>query len=215
MTENYVSAHFAGISRFNGTDFFYLKRTLKMFLFCAAGLAAGIVLASLFPCSETELKALGNAHFCTFFDGLSAIRCVKNAVRFALADMLSVIITAFFGFTMLACGCSAVMLIFRGAQFGYCFCSLLPLSHMMTGGARALALFALAKLLILAALVFAASEAEGFSYFFRDSYGKRPRTLKGIIPLRYAVMSASTAGFTVLVNTLYLLFIHFQDISML
>lgn len=215
MTEEYVSKFTSGLLRYNRTDSFYRKRIYKMSLFCAAGILAGILLEKIFPCKTEDITLIGTSHFSSFFDGLSPLQFIRACVKYALPDFFSVLITAIFGYTMLACVGGAAVLVLKGARFGYCFCSLLQISSLMTSGTQAFILFALSKFIVLFALVFVASEAEGFSYVCRDIYGKPPYTLVGEKSHTYIVLSLSAAGFTAIINAIYLVMIHFQDITML
>ncbi|MGN1047467.1 MAG: hypothetical protein ACI4QZ_02555 [Eubacteriales bacterium] len=215
MTEEYRRQLCARITRLNETDYLYIKRIVKISFLCLFALFCGALVAGLIPCDAETLDALCEAHFCAFFDGLGPLDAVRSAVRFALPDLLCIFAVAFFGYTMLAFAGSTVCIFFCGARLGYCFFSLLPAANHIENGTFAFVFFAVCKLLVLIALVFAASEAEGFSYVCRDIYGKRRFALLSEKSVRYIVLMTSTAGFTALINVIYLIFLHFQKFQMI
>lgn len=216
MTEEYKNELILRISRLNYTDRIYVKRTLTLCALCLFSLFLGYFMHFL-PIGESEgVKRIITSHFCGFFSGLGLLDSVRAVIDFSLPDLVSVIAVALFGYTMLSGTLGKITLFFIGVKFGFCASILyesLVKSPVIEGGGSAFLLFAVCKTAILTALIFSALRSEDFSFSFGEIFLKSKHPHLSPLSREYVKTTLSTAGFTAIINTVYLVFQSLQGFT--
>ncbi|MBE6538769.1 MAG: hypothetical protein E7671_04850 [Ruminococcaceae bacterium] len=209
MTEEYKNELISRISKLNYTSNVYIKRTLMLCLVCLFSLFCGYFLHFLPIAEAGEAKTILSSHLCGFFGGLRALDCIRAVISFTLPDLVSVLAITFFGYTMMSGMLGRLTLFCVGAKFGLCaslFYDLLIKNPIIYNGATAFALFAVCKAVILTALVFSVLRSEDFSYSYTEVFTKNRRPYLSPCSREYLKTMLSTAGFTAIINTIYLVF---------
>ncbi|MBR3967450.1 MAG: hypothetical protein IKJ91_10305 [Clostridia bacterium] len=216
MTGEYKDALALRILKFTPIRKIILGRITKLISICLLGLFCGYMLHFLF--GNESIYPVILTHFGAFFKDKSFLQCVFAIARYALFDMLFISFIAFFGYTMLSSPlCKAAITIYS-AILGWCGAfvfDLLIKDNLMSGGSGAFALFAMSKLAILTALIFCTMQSEDFSYRFSDIFRIERHPFFHRESKIFILTMISTAGFSAIIHTLYLIFMSIQKCSLL
>lgn len=213
MNGEYRSELISRITKLNCTNKIYIRRLLRSVALVAVFIFLGVLL--FLPFAENEaLPNIVARHLCGFYKEQGIIDCIRSTLSFAAFDFIVIMLMFFTGYTMIARGTGSILLIIlclRGGFICSCMYHFLVDRPIISGGAFAFSLFCLCKLLVLSASIFMFLEAESFSYKYKDMYGKLKSPLTSRESTRYMITAASSAGFTVLINTIYLIFQSLQN----
>ena len=212
MTDNYRSELFSRIKKLNFSNMQIVGQAFHLFLiffaFFVLFFGAGYIIRP-----DESTKNVVTDFFCTGFADKNFFSFLRQAVSFASADFYSALLILISGYTMLSFPISTLCLIFTAAKSGYCFSCLWQIlidPGRLSGGGATFAYFAICKACVLAALIFVTICARDFSYRYSDLYRRSSRPLTSPESANYATVALSGAGFTALIN---LLFLTFQYIS--
>lgn len=210
MTEEYVGELFSRILKLNYTNHIYVKKALKNAGLCAVALICGYFLHFLFGSEQEKINEVLYAHFCYFFgSGATPVDCLRSAVYYAMHDVIPITVMMFSGYTMLSGICTKAILLLYSAELGFCSAfvyDFLIAEPKISGGIGAFSLFALCKLSAITALIFSAVRSEDFSYKFSEIFGRARHPLTEEKSREYLKTMISTAGYTAILNSIYLVF---------
>ena len=214
MTEDYRNRLFSRISRLNYTNYTNVKRILLLSLLCIVSITAGYIATLFFGEPTASINLILTSHFCGFFNGLGTLDCIRAAITFAAPDLAAMLILFVLGYTMLAgFGCKLVILC-HCAKLGFCggliYEFLIAKPHI-TGEISAFIMFSICKLSVLTAIIISAIQSEDFSYSYGEIFGKNAHPFRSDRSIKYIKAMISTAGFTALINTIYLIFQSLQS----
>ncbi|MBQ8208343.1 MAG: hypothetical protein IJZ89_06395 [Clostridia bacterium] len=218
MTEEYRNELFSRISRLKYTYHVYVKKTAQLVIICVFSLLCGYFLHFLSLGEKENINAILNEHFCNFFEGLGAMDCIRAAVSFALTDLIPIMVIMILGYTMISGIGGKIILCLYSLRLGWCGAFIYDFligEPVISGGTGAFVLFTLCKFSVLTALIFAALRSEDFSYKFGEIFGKKKHPYTEKQSFEYIKALTSTAGFTALINTIYLIFQSLSDLSLL
>ncbi len=214
MTEEYRDKIILRIKRLNYSGFRYLRRTALPIFICICALLCGFLMSFAIEGASKGAELIFEAHFCCFFEKLDFLASMRAAVGFALPDFLYVIAFFLFGYTMLSGAAGRLILFLYGVRLGLCIGFIydyLIVHPHISGGTSAFILFSVCKLIVFIALVFSALRSEDFSYSFAESFLKCRNPYFCPPSVSYLKCMLSSAGFTVLINMIYLIFQSLSD----
>lgn len=209
MTEEYRSKLISRISRLNYTNHIYVKRTALLVLLCVFALFFGYLSHFLFIGDKEGMELIFKAHFCGYFKGMSTPDSIRAVISFASPDFFAISAIMLLGYTMLSGIAGKLLLFLYSARLGWCLTFLFDFlinDPKINGGTSAFLLFAVCKLIIIVSLIFSALRSEDFSYRFGEIFSKNRHPYIGAQSIAHIKSMASTAGFTALINTIYLIF---------
>lgn len=218
MTGEYNDALALRILKFTPKSKIILRRIIGLASISLVSLFFGYMLHFLFVFQREEIYSVIVSHFGAFYKEKSFLENVFATARYSMGDILLISSFAFFGYTMLSSLLSKATLAVYSAILGFCGAfvfELLIKDSMLSGGSGAFTLFATSKLLLLTALIFCTLQSEDFSYVFSDIFRSERHPLMHIQSKRHIITMISTAGFTAIVNTIYLIFMSIQKCSLL
>lgn len=196
----------------------FLTRVIGLISISLLSLFCGYMLHFLFADEKEDIYSVIMSHFGAFFREKSFLESIFVTARYALGDMLLISCFAFFGYTMLSSPLCRIALAFYSAVLGFCGAfvfELLIKDNLLSGGSGAFTLFAMSKLILLTALIFCTLKSEDFSYSFSDIFRSERHPLMHRESKNHLITMMSTAGFTAIINTLYLIFMSIQKCSLL
>ncbi len=196
----------------------YFGRIIGLASICLMGLFFGYMLHFLFLSEKEGIYSVIMSHFGAFYREKSFLEGIFATARYALGDMLLILCFTFFGYTMLSSPLCKITLALYSAFLGFCgvfVFELLIKDNLLSGGSGAFALFAMSKLILLTALIFSTLQSEDFSYRFSDIFRSERHPLISRESKNYLLSMISTAGFTAIINTVYLIFMSIQKCSLL
>ncbi len=217
MTSEFKNAIYLRNLKFTPTNKIFLRRMMGFISICMLGLLCGYMIHFLFLSEKENIYSVIFSHFGAFFKEKSFLQCLFAAARYAIGDMLLISFFAFFGYTMIASPLCKTALALYSALLGWCGAfvfELLIKDDLLSGGSGAFALFAMSKLALLTALVFSAMQSEVFSYRFSDIFRSERHPLFHKESKNHLLTMISTAGFTAIINILYLIFMSIQKCSL-
>ncbi|MEE0969816.1 MAG: hypothetical protein U0M06_10640 [Clostridia bacterium] len=211
MTEEYKSRLFSRISKLNYTNYTLLKRTGILICISLISLGVGYISGIFYggDTASSNVKDILISHFCGFFSGLGILDSIRAAISFTLGDIFFILSVLAVGYTMLSAALGKLILIIYSARLGGCIALLYDMlitDPCIENGKSAFALFILAKLSVLCALVFSVIQSEDFSFRFCEIFNKQRFPIKSRESVSYIKTLSSTAGFTALINIIYLIF---------
>ncbi len=213
MTEEYREALRSRIEKLNYTNYIGRKRIALMLLTVAGAFLCGYLLSFLLLGREKALSEIFTAHFCGMFKEKDISDCIRSVIYFCSDDVFSILSIFFWGYSMLSGILGKLAMIIFSAKFGLTtalFWNFLIADPQISGGETGLTLFILCKSAIALAIIFAVITGEDFSYKFCEAYVKRYGFFASDQSAEYCKSMLSTAGFTVIINTLYLIFQNIQ-----
>lgn len=216
MNDEYRNLFYSRISKYNCANRLQLKMMIKLCFFCILSLLCGYLIHLLSVNAKEKIYDIMYHHFCYFYDGTEIFGCIKSTVAFALNDILPILSVAILGYTMLSGFGSKLILFVHGAKIGWCgafIYDFLITDRCITGSTGAFILFILCKLSVLTALIFASLQSLDFSYKFCEMFGKCRHPFFEKKSIEYIKIMISTAGFTALINTIYLIFQSFSGLT--
>ncbi len=214
MTEEYRNQFFSRILKLNFTQRPFIIKAVKILLICIFSALAGYFLHFAFP-AENGATTLIKDHFSTFFENFRLKNAVATAVTFTLFDTACILFTASLGFTMLSGIIGKAVIMLCSARLGTVISYIVDILFYAENGSVgmwAFILFVISKAIVLFALIFTEVKSEFFSYEFCEIFEKKRHPFLEKSTINYLIFSASTAGFTVIINTLYLLFRYLMSI---
>ena len=206
------------ISKFTSKNKIYFARIVGLLSICLLSLFCGYMLHFLFLFEKESIYSIVSSHFGAFYREKNFIKCVFATARYALGDMLLISAFAFFGYTMLSSILSRITLALYSVLVGFCGAfvfDLLIRENLLSGGSGAFTLFAVSKIVILTVCVFCTLQIEDFSYRFSDIFRSERHPLLHRDSKAFLVTMISNAGFTAIINTIYLIFMSIQKCSLL
>ncbi len=216
MTEEYRSLLISRISKFNFTNYLFLKKAGILSILCILSALAGYF-SEIFFLGDTESSfRILTAHFCGFFSGLGPLDGIRAVIVFASPEIILTAVLALAGYTMLSSVISKLSLVLYSVCFGGSISllrSFLIEDKSICGGASAFMLFTVSKIFILFSLIFSSVLCEDFSYRFCKIFEKNRHPYRTGSSLEYIGIMSSSAGFTVIINTLYLIFQSIQGFT--
>ena len=214
MTEEYKVKLASRISNMSGTGRIYIKRFFITFALCAASIFLGLLLYLLMPISADTSNDYFMSHFCYMFDGSSFSAAIKTVIRFARGDFALLIFIMLSGYTMVSGIISRMILFGHSVCLGY----LLAAAHVflisngnISHAEGAFVLFFVCKLSVLLIHIFSTLESEDFSFRFARVFEKTSRPCFLPLSVNHLKIMLSAAGFSVIINALYLIFQHIQN----
>ena len=208
MTDKYRSELFSRIRKLNFTNALVIRQVLGLFFLFCAFFAVGFLTGHLIKPGNNADDVICD-FFCTSFRDLGFWNSIKQIAAFSMHDFQIALIILLSGYTMAASPVSALCLADFGVRNGYVFSNFLRLlifSGKLSGGGATFAYISICKLCVLVAMIFLAVHAIDFSYRYSELYRKFSKPLTSPQSANYAMIALSCAGFTVAVNTLFLIF---------
>ncbi len=218
MTGKYKDALALRILKFTPTSKIFLSRIVGLISICLLGLFCGYMLHFLFLYEKEKIYSVILSHFGAFYREKSFLGCIFATARYSLGDMLLISAFAFFGYTMLSSPLCKATLALYSTLLGWCGAfvfDLLIKDNLLSGGSGAFALFAVSKMALMTAFIFCTMNSEDFSYRFSDLFRSERHPLFHCESKSFLLSMISTAGFTAIINTLYLIFMSIQKCSLL
>lgn len=216
MTEEYRNELISRISKLNGTSRLYIKRFFITLALCLCAAFLGLLIYLLLPLDIEAEKNFFFSHFCSFFDGGSFFSAARDILSFSQTDFVFLLLIMLSGYTMVPTVVSRALVLWRSAEIGYITSAIyvfLISENSISFSKGAFALFVLCKVMILLLLIFAALESEDFSYRFSGIFGRTNRPYFSVSSASYLKKLLCVTGFSVIINTLYLIFQAIQNYS--
>ncbi len=218
MTGEIKDALALRILKFTPKSKIYFGRIIGLVSICLISLFCGYMLHFIFLSEKESIYSVIMSHFGAFYKEKNFLGCVFATARYALGDMLLISSLAFFGYTMLSSPLCKIALALYSALLGFCGAfvfELLIKDCLLSGGSGAFTLFAVSKLVLITTLIFSTLQSEDFSYRFSDIFRSERHPLLHRESKNHLLTMMSTAGFTAIINTIYLIFMSIQKCSLL
>ncbi len=209
MTEDYKEQFTSRIKKLNFTNHLSVKKALLLCALCLISLSLGFFAEPLIVSDKEKLIPLVISHFCGFFKGTGTIGAMRSAIAFAFPDMAVILFATVLGYTMLSGILGKITIVWFGARLGFCFKLLYDLlisDPQISSGKTAFILFCVCKLSVCIAVVFSIARSELFSYEFGRIFERCKHPFIERESIIYLKSMASTAGFSILLNIIYLIF---------